>query len=118
MAAIDLSGTYLEGKRVIGHSASSIDDLQLMLAQAESGVLSPNRSVAAVGSLSAARDGLQAVQETAFPGKIVIYPNIRDFPLTALSDLKDSLPSVYAKLEDGKVWTVEAEEEWLRRMLG
>jgi threonine dehydrogenase-like Zn-dependent dehydrogenase len=118
MAAIDLSGAYLEGKRVIGHSASSIDDLRLMLAQAESGVLSPNRSVAAVGSLSAARDGLQAVQETAFPGKIVIYPNIRDFPLTALPDLKDSLPSVYAELEDGKVWTVEAEEEWLRRMLG
>jgi len=118
MAGIDLSGAYLNGQRVIGHSASTIDDLRLMLTQAESGVLSPNRSVAAVGSLSAARDGLQAVMETTFPGKIVIYPNIQDFPLTALPDLNDSLPTVYAELEDGQVWTVEAEEEWLREMLG
>jgi threonine dehydrogenase-like Zn-dependent dehydrogenase len=118
MASLDVSDVYLKDVRVIGHSASTIDDLRLMLTQAESGTLSPNRSVAAVGSLSAARAGLQAVQETTFPGKIVIYPNIRDFPLTALPDLKERLPGVYAKLGKGQVWTVEAEEEWLREMLG
>jgi threonine dehydrogenase-like Zn-dependent dehydrogenase len=118
MASIDLSDIYLNDTRVIGHSASTIDDLRLMLSQAESGTLSPNRSVAAVGSLRAARDGLQAVKETTFPGKIVIYPHIKAFPLTALPDLKESLPSVYAKLRDGQVWTVEAEEEWLRLLLG
>ena len=117
MAEINLSDAYLKDARVIGHSASSIDDLRLMLHQAETGVLSPNRSVAAVGSLDAAKEGLQAVQDTVYPGKIVIYPNIKDFPLTALPDLKDKLPSVYAKLKDGREWTVEAEKEFLRLML-
>jgi D-arabinose 1-dehydrogenase-like Zn-dependent alcohol dehydrogenase len=117
MAEIDLSDAYLKDTRVIGHSASSIDDLRLMLHQAETGVLSPNRSVAAVGSLGAAKEGLRAVQDTVYPGKIVIYPNIKDFPLTAVPDLKDKLPSVYAKLKDEREWTVEAEEEFLRLTL-
>jgi hypothetical protein len=89
----------------------------LMLHQAESNTLSPNRSVAAVGSLRAARDGLQTVQDTVFPGKVVIYPHIKEMSLTALPDLKDKLPSVYARLKDGREWTVEAEEEFLRLML-
>jgi D-arabinose 1-dehydrogenase-like Zn-dependent alcohol dehydrogenase len=117
MAELDLSDVYLKDVRVIGHSASTIDDLRLMLHQAETGELSPNRSVAAVGSLGAARDGLEAVRDTAFPGKVVIYPHIKDMPLTALPDLKDTMPSVYAKLKDGREWTVEAEEEFLRLML-
>jgi D-arabinose 1-dehydrogenase-like Zn-dependent alcohol dehydrogenase len=117
MAELDLSDVYLKNVRVIGHSASTIDDLRLMLHQAESNTLSPNRSVAAVGSLSAARDGLQAVRDTLFPGKVVIYPHIKEMPLTALPDLKDKLPGVYARLKDGREWTVEAEEEFLRLML-
>jgi threonine dehydrogenase-like Zn-dependent dehydrogenase len=117
MVTLDLSDAYLKDTRVIGHSASSIDDLRLMLHQAETGVLSPNRSVAAVGSLDAAKEGLQAVQDTVYPGKVVIYPNIKDFPLTAVPDLKGKLPSVHAKLKDGREWTVEAEEEFLRLML-
>ena len=43
MAQIDLSGVYLENTRVIGHTASSIDDLKLMLYQAENNLLAPNR---------------------------------------------------------------------------
>ncbi|GAB4528791.1 MAG: hypothetical protein Kow0063_05270 [Anaerolineae bacterium] len=117
MAELDLSDVYLKDVRIIGHSASSIDDLRLMLSQAESGDLSPNRSVAAIGSLDAARDGLQAVQDTVFPGKVVIFPNIKDMPLTPLPALKDVLPTVYARLKDGREWTVEAEEEFLRLML-
>jgi L-sorbose 1-phosphate reductase len=117
MASLDLSDVYLKNVRVIGHSASTIDDLRLMLDQAECGQLSPNRSVAAVGSLSAAYDGLVSVRDTTFPGKVVIFPQIKEFPLTAITDLKDKLPSVYAKLKDGREWTVEAEEEFLRLML-
>jgi threonine dehydrogenase-like Zn-dependent dehydrogenase len=117
MAHLDLSDVYLRDIRVIGHSASTIDDLRLMLHQAESGQLSPNRSVAAIGSLSAARDGLEAVRDTLYPGKVVIYPHIREMPLTALPDLKDLQPTVYARLRNGREWTVEAEEEFLRLML-
>ena len=87
-----------------------------MLFQAEGGQLSPNRSVAAIGSLEAAWDGLAAVQETAYPGKIVIYPHLKPLPLTALADLKDALPSVYAKLRNNIEWSNEAEAELLRLM--
>jgi D-arabinose 1-dehydrogenase-like Zn-dependent alcohol dehydrogenase len=117
MAQIDLSRVYLEGTRVIGHTASSIDDLKLMLFQAEEGLLAPNRSVAAIGSLEAASDGLQALQNAVYPGKVVIYPHIKPMSITAVPALKDVLPSVYAKLENGRDWTVEAENEFLDVML-
>jgi L-sorbose 1-phosphate reductase len=114
---LDISDAYLRGTRVIGHSASTIKDLRFMLNQAEGGQLSPNRSVAAVGSLSAARDGLRAVHDGLFPGKVVIFPQIKEFPLTGLAELKEKLPSVWEKLQDGREWTVAAEEEFLRLML-
>jgi hypothetical protein len=117
MVDLDLSDVYLNNVRIIGHSASTIDDLRLMLDQAESGELSPNRSVAAIGSLGAARDGLQAVQTADFPGKVVIYPQIREMPLTGMRDLQDQFPTVHAKLRNGREWTVEAERELLRLML-
>lgn len=117
MAPLDLSDLYLNDVRIIGHSASSIADLRLMLHQAETGVLSPNRSVAAIGSLSAAKDGLMAVAEATFPGKVVIFPQIKEFPLMALPALREALPTVYERLIYGREWTNEAEEEFLRLML-
>ena len=117
MAKLELSSLYLKSNRYFGQSASTIADLQLMLHQVESDQLSTNRSVAAIGSLSAARDGLQAVKDTTFPGKVVIFPNIKEMPLTALSDLKDKLPTVYAKLKQGREWNAEAEREFLELML-
>jgi threonine dehydrogenase-like Zn-dependent dehydrogenase len=116
-AALDLGDVCLRGVRCIGHTASSIDDLRFMLHLAESGTLTPNRSVAAVGSLSAASDGLRALKDTVYPGKVVIYPQIKDMPLTSLPELKDRMPAVYALLKDGREWTVEAEDEFLRIML-
>lgn len=116
-AQLDLSLTYLKQARVMGHSASTIENMRSMLFQAETGQLSPNRSVAAIGSLEAAWDGLQAVEQTAYPGKIVIYPHIKPLPLTGITELKNRLPSVHAKLRNGLEWTTEAEEELLRLML-
>jgi L-sorbose 1-phosphate reductase len=117
VANLNLNDTVFRGTRVIGHSASTIEDLRLMLHMAESGTLTPNRSVAAVGSLSAARDGLMALKDAVFPGKVVIFPQIKDFPLTSLQDLKTKLPSVWNKLKNGREWTVEAEKEFLKLML-
>ncbi len=117
MATFDVSDVYLRNVRYIGQSGSKIEDMQLMLHQAETGALSPNRSVAAIGSLAAAWDGIKAVKEQTFPGKIVIYPQIRDLPLTPLAELREKLPTVYAKLKDGREWTNAAEEELLRLML-
>jgi len=117
MATFDVSDVYLRNVRYIGQSGSRIDDMRLMLYQAETGALSPNRSVAAIGSLAAAWDGIKAVKEQTFPGKIVIYPNIKDLPLTPLAELKDRLPTVYARLKDGREWTNAAEAELFRLLL-
>ncbi|MBE0696149.1 MAG: alcohol dehydrogenase, partial [Anaerolineaceae bacterium] len=117
MAGLDLSEAYLKNTRVIGHSASGMEDMLLVLNKTYSGELSPNRSVAAVGSLTAAKDGLKAVKDATLAGKVVIYPNIKDMPLTPLPDLKEKLPSVYALLNERGEWTNEAEREFLRLML-
>ncbi|MCC7353868.1 MAG: alcohol dehydrogenase catalytic domain-containing protein [Anaerolineae bacterium] len=117
MANLDLSDAYLRSARMIGQSGSAIQDLRLTLRLTEADELSTNRSVAAIGSLNAARDGLQALKDTTYPGKVVIFPHIKEMPLTALADLKERLPGVYAKLKEGREWTVEAEAEFLRLML-
>jgi L-sorbose 1-phosphate reductase len=114
---LDLSDVYLKQVRMIGHSGSNMIDMHITLEKSASDELSRNRSVAAIGSLSAAREGLMAVKNTVFPGKVVIYPNIKELPLTAIADLADALPSVYEKLKDGREWTNEAEAELLRLML-
>jgi threonine dehydrogenase-like Zn-dependent dehydrogenase len=114
---LDLSKVYLEGARIIGHSGSTLEDMLQTLGEVEAGRLSPGRSVAAVGSLNAVREGLQAVRDARFPGKVVIYPHIKDFPLTALSDLRHELPRVFGKLKNGREWTTEAEEQFLRELL-
>lgn len=116
MVNLDLTDTLDKDVRVIGHSASTIEDMLTMLRDTEEGRLSPNRSVAAIGSLEAAKAGLQALKDATYPGKVVIFPNIREMPITALPDLKDTLPTVYARLKNGREWTVEAEEEFLRLM--
>lgn len=115
--ALDISDTYLKNARVIGHSASVMDDMQLVLEKTYAGELAPIRSVAAVGSLSAAKEGLKAVKDATLAGKVIIYPNIKELPLTPLAELKDRLPSVYALLNDRGEWTKEAEDEFLRIML-
>ncbi len=117
MAALDLSAVYQRNLRFIGHTASTIEDLRLMLSQTESGQLSPNRSVVAVGSLNAFKDGLAAVRDAKYPGKIVIFPHINDLPLTPIAELAEKMPTVFAKMRDGREWTVEAETEFLELML-
>ncbi|OGO28496.1 MAG: hypothetical protein A2W33_00210 [Chloroflexi bacterium RBG_16_52_11] len=117
LVSLDLSDAYLKDIRVIGHSASLMSDFQLVLEKTNGGELFPNRSVAAIGSLSAAMAGLQAIKDATLAGKVVIYPNIKEMPLTTLAELRDRMPSVYSKLNERQEWTNEAEEEFLRLML-
>ena len=116
-ALLDLNDTLFRDVRIIGHSASSIEDMITMLSEVETGQLSTNRSVAAVGSLEAVKDGLQALMDAIFPGKVVIFPNIKPLPLTSMQELKNILPEVYSKLKNGKEWTKEAEQAFLEAML-
>jgi len=55
--------------------------------------------------------------DATFPGKVVIYPHIKPMPLTSIQDLKTVLPDVFAKLKNGREWTIEAENAFLEEML-
>ena len=116
-ALFDINVIVQRGVRFTGTSGSSIDDLRHMLELTESHTLSTNSAVAAVAGLEGVADGLRAVADGEYAGKIVIYPQIKPLPVTSLADLADSLPSVYAKLGDGEIWTNQAEEELLKLML-
>jgi threonine dehydrogenase-like Zn-dependent dehydrogenase len=116
-APLDLSAVAARGVRLIGSSGSLIGDLRHMLEVTEDGHLDPNLSVVAVAGLSAVKEGLEGVIKSQFPGKVVIYPQVLEFPLTMLTDLKERLPRVYGKLGPNASWTVEAEAAFLEEML-
>lgn len=113
---IDFSRIVFDNVRYIGHSGSGLEDMQMTLGKIESGELNAKRTVAAVGSLHYGKDGLQAVQEAKYPGKVVIFNHIKEFPVTPLSDFAEKLPTVAALFKDGE-WTNEAEKEFLKVML-
>ncbi len=100
--------------RLVGSSGSSLADMRRMLELTEQGWLATNHAVAAVAGLDGFKEGVEAVAEGTFAGKVVVFPHIRGLGLTPLADLKDRLPSVYARLGEGDVWTKEAEDELLR----
>ncbi|HZO87815.1 MAG TPA: alcohol dehydrogenase catalytic domain-containing protein [Chthonomonadaceae bacterium] len=114
MASLDVNRIIRSRNRFLGSSGSSLADMRETLARVESDELSTNASLAAIGGMEAAAEGLKAVKEGWFPGKTLIFPHIHNLPLTPLSELKEKFPTVYARLKDGQFWTNEAEEELLR----
>jgi len=66
-----------------------MSDFELVLDKTNSGELAPNRSVAAVGSLSAAHAGLKAVKEATLAGQGGHLSQHQELPLTTLAELKD-----------------------------
>jgi threonine dehydrogenase-like Zn-dependent dehydrogenase len=105
------------GITIIGSSGSRISDLRKVLSMIESGELNTNLSVAAIGGLDAARDGLQAVKEARFPGKTVIYTQVEHLPLTPLEDVAKRFPKLGAHLSPEGAWTKEAEQALLEEYL-
>ncbi len=93
-----------------GTSGSSLADQQRVVARTLAGALAPAHSVAAIGGLDAAAQGLQAVAERRFGGKIVLFPHLRDLPLLSLGELAETLPAVHAALGPGGTWCAAAEE--------
>src|SRR6266542_755294 len=105
LAPLNLSDVYLHNAQFTGTSGSALADQATVIRKTIGHELSPNRSVAAVGGIEAARDGIVAMMEGRFPGKIVIFPQISGLPLTSIADLKTTYPDVAAKLAPGDVWT-------------
>lgn len=103
--------------RFIGRSGSTLDDQKAVVDRCASKDLNTNLSVAAIGGLNQIPDGIQAMQNSTYPGKIVIFPHILDFPLTALKDLKSILPEVAEDLGENDTWNAEAEQAFLESQL-
>ena len=108
-APLDLSPVFLHSAQYTGTSGSRISDQELVIDKTHAGQLSPGRAVAAVGGIEAAAEGLRALVEGRYAGKIVIFPQLRDLPLSALEDLANSDAEFASALGDGGVWTAEAE---------
>ncbi len=45
-----------------------------------------------------------------FAGKIVLFPNLSGLPLMGLEELGETYPEIGAAMEEGSIWTNEAEE--------
>jgi threonine dehydrogenase-like Zn-dependent dehydrogenase len=113
MAALDLSNVYLDSAQVTGSAGSTIHDQAAVIAKVAAGHLSTASAAAAIGGMDAAKDGIQGLIDRRFPGKMVIFPQVTSFPLTALPDLETVAPQVFEKLAPDGGWTREAELEFL-----
>lgn len=108
-ARLDLE--MVSGKRVklFGSSGSRIRDMLVTYDRVREGRLDTNMSLAAVGGLAQAKEGLEGVAEGRYYGKVVIFPWLEDFPLTRVSELNG-----LKGLRSNEVWTKEAEEAFFR----
>lgn len=105
------------GSKLIGSSGSRISDLRKVLSMVESHALNTDYSVAAIGGLSAAHEGLEGVRDARFPGKTVIYTQIPEMPLIPIEQIPEKLPELKDKLGPGGAWTKEAEQTLLEKSL-
>jgi L-sorbose 1-phosphate reductase len=116
-ASLDLSPVYLHGAQYTGTSGSRIADQELVIRKTHLGQLAPGRAVAAVGGMEAAPDGLRALIEGRFAGKIVIFPQLRGLPLTSIEELAARDSEFAAELGEGGTWTTGAEAVLFARYL-
>jgi len=103
--------------RLVGHSGSGLDDQKAVIDRVISRQLKPELAIAAIGGINQIADGIKAMKNLVFPGKIVIYLHVIDFPLTAIDKLEGKIPEIGEFLVDGKTWTLEAEKFFLNREL-
>ncbi|MEN8672802.1 alcohol dehydrogenase catalytic domain-containing protein [Nocardioides sp.] len=118
LAPLNLSAVYLDNAQYTGTSGLTIHDQQQVVDLASRGDLSPGSIVGAVGGMRAAKDGLQALVDGSYSGKVLIFPQIHDLPLMGLDELKERLPAVGAKLSPGDTWNDEAEAALFDSLLG
>jgi L-sorbose 1-phosphate reductase len=110
---IDLDACIEKHCYMFGTSGSTIRDMKIVLQKVQSGKLNTDCSVDAVSGMAGARDGIAAVENRTLAGKIIVYPQLHEMPLTPLTELASRYPTVAAKLDKGQ-WTKAAEEELLK----
>jgi threonine dehydrogenase-like Zn-dependent dehydrogenase len=91
---------------VISTSGAGGRSMEEALADSAAGKIDPNRAVGAIGGIDAIADGVGATAGARFPGRVLIYPQLR-LPLTPVEELSP----------DG-CWSREAEARLLEDRLG
>jgi len=112
---LNLSAVYLHNAQLTGTSGSTLEDQRLVIEKTLARQLSPNYSVAAVGGLEAARDGVDAMMSGKFAGKVVIFPQLNGLPLTGLEEMPKRYPEIAAKLGLYNTWTLDAEKALIEK---
>ncbi len=111
---VDVGKIASEGVTAIGNSGSAVEDLQSVIVGALRGELRPNTSVAVIGPLREAWEGMRRVMYRETSGKICLFPEL-DLPaLIPLGELADHFPTVAARLDGHGFWTQDAEDELFR----
>ena len=112
---IDISHIFLNNQQLTGTSGSTMDDQRMVVNRTIEGQLSPILSVAAVGGMEAAVDGLDAMMTGKYAGKVVIFPQVTGFPLTGLNEMAEKYPDIARKLGENNAWTYEAEQTLIEK---
>jgi threonine dehydrogenase-like Zn-dependent dehydrogenase len=111
---IDLDRVIGNGVWLFGTSGSSVANLRTVLEQLESGKLDTTKALAAVSGMRGALRGLELVKTQGVPGKIVVYPTLRNEELTSFDELPTKSPATYAAFSSaGGSWTKEVETLFL-----
>lgn len=115
MIDVDINNIFLHNMQLTGTSGSTMNDQRLVVQKTTAKELSPILSVAAVGGIEAAVDGLDAMMTSKYTGKIIIFPQLSGLPLMGLAELKEKHPDIGARLSENGSWTVEAEEALIEK---
>ena len=107
---LKFDAVYMANLQLTGTSGSKLKDQEVVIQKAMNEELNPNRSVAAIGGIEAARDGIEAMMNGVFAGKILIFPQISGLPLLSLDELETHFPKIAEKLGKNNLWTTEAEK--------
>ena len=112
---VDISNIFMNNLQLTGTSGSTMDDQRLVVKRTVEGELSPILSVAAIGGMKAALDGLDAMMTGKYAGKVVILPQVEDFPLVGLNELAEKYPEIGKHLGENNAWTFEAEKALIEK---
>lgn len=111
-AQIDFNAYIKKHLYFTGASGSTIRDIETVMGYIRGGKLNTDLLVGAVCGLSDAIKAIYAVENHSVSGKIAVYPDCKDLPLTTLDELHRLLPNVGECLDDG-FWNKKAEDALL-----
>ena len=110
LAPVDFSSIYLSNAQYTGTSGLTIEDQTVVMNNTLTGNIAPAICVAAIGGMNVAKDGIEAMMQARFPGKILIFPQLEDLPLLGVDELSEKLPEVAKALGAGNTWNIAAEQ--------